>query len=136
MSDAQDQHSQVFSEQYQGEDVLLMLNDALADITDVIYQQYALSTTNSNEFQMDVSNIDSLDELIAVSEFLRELSAVESVQLVSVQGTNRRFKLSLIGSQQALLASLKLSEELNRYIDPLAGPVSKEKIAVFYWGIK
>jgi hypothetical protein len=136
MADAQDQHSQVFSEQSQGEDILLMLNDALADITDIIYQQYALSTTNSNEFQMDVANVDSLDELIAVSEFLSELSAVESVQLISVHGTNRRFKLSLIGSQQALLASLKLSEELNRYIEPLAGPVSKDQIAVFYWGGK
>ncbi|WP_268875395.1 DUF2066 domain-containing protein [Cognaticolwellia mytili] len=136
MADAQEQHSQIFSEQYQGDDILLMLNKALADITDIIYQQYALSTTNSNEFQMDVANIESLDELIAVSDFLSELSAVESVQLVGVQGSNRRFKLSLIGSQQALLASLKLSEELNRYIDPLAAPVSKDQIAVFYWGTK
>jgi len=136
MADAQDERSQLFSEQYQGDDVLLMLNEALADITDIIYQQYALSTTNSNELQIDVANIASLEELIAVSDFLAELSAVESVQLVSVQGTNHRFKLSLIGSQQSLLASLKLSEELNRYIDPLAVPIGKDQVAVFYWGEK
>lgn len=134
MADAQNEHSQVFSEQYQGEDALEMLNRALSDITDVIYQQYALSTSNSNELLIDVANISSLPELIAVSEFLGELSAVESVQLVSAQGSNRRFKLSLIGSQQALLASLKLSEELNQYIDPLAGPAQKNDIAVFFWG--
>ena len=136
MADAQQEQSQLFSEQYRGENALLMLNQALADITDIIYQQYALSTTNSNEFYIDVANIDSLAELIALSEFLAELSAVESVQLVGVKGTNRRFKLSLIGSQQALLASLKLSEQLNQYIDPLAGPVDKNQIAVFYWGKK
>jgi hypothetical protein len=136
MADAQDQYSQVFSEQYQGDNVLLMLNRALSDITDIIYQQYALSTSNSNELNIDVANIASLEDLIAVSEFLSELSAVESVQLVSVHGSNRRFKLSLIGSQQALLASLKLSEELNQYIDPLAGPADKNQVAVFYWGKK
>ena len=136
MADAQDEYSQVFSTQYQGDDVLQMLNSALSEITDVIYQQYALSTSNSNELLIDVANIDNLPELIAVSEFLAELSAVESVQLVSAQGSNRRFKLSLIGSQQALLASLKLSEELNQYIDPLAGPMQKNEVAVFFWGQK
>lgn len=136
IADAQNAHSQIFSEQYQGDDVLLMLNKALADITDIIYQQYALSTSNSNEFLIDVANIEDLTSLIAVSDFLSELSAVESVQLVSAQGTNRRFKLSLIGSEQALLASLKLSEELNRYIDPLAGPADINEVAVFYWGKK
>lgn len=136
MADAQNEDSQIFSEQYQGEDVLILLHQALSDITDNIYQQYALSTTNSNELLIDVANIDNLAKLIAVSEFLAELSAVESVQLVSVQGTIRRFKLSLIGSQQALLASLKLSGELNQYIDPLAGPIDKDQIAVFYWGQK
>lgn len=136
MADAQDEYSQIFSQQYQGDDVLVMLNTALSEITDVIYQQYALSTSNSNEFLIDVANIDNLVDLIAVSDFLAELSAVESVQLVSAQGSNRRFKLSLIGSQQALLASLKLSEELNQYIDPLAGPAQKNEVAVFFWGQK
>ncbi|MBA6392312.1 DUF2066 domain-containing protein [Colwellia sp. BRX10-3] len=136
MTDAQSEHAQIFSEQYLGDNIDALLITALSDITDIIYQQYALSTTNSNEFQVDVANIASLAELIAVSEFLKELSAVQSVQLISVQGTNRRFKLSLIGSQQALFASLKLSEQLNRYIDPLAAPEGIEQVPVFYWSKK
>ncbi|MFT5635349.1 MAG: hypothetical protein ACI89T_000785 [Cognaticolwellia sp.] len=136
MTDAQSEHAQIFSEQYLGDNIDALLITALSDITDIIYQQYALSTTNSNEFQVDVANIASLAELIAVSEFLKELSAVQSVQLISVQGTNRRFKVSLIGSQQALFASLKLSEQLNRYIDPLAAPEGIEQVPVFYWSKK
>lgn len=134
MTDAQSEHAQRFSEQYLGDNVDELLIAALSDITDIIYQQYALSTTNSHEFQIDVANIASLADLIAVSDFIGELSAVQSVQLVSAKGTTRRFKLSLIGSQQALLASLKLSEQLNRYIDPLAAPEGKEQVPVFYWG--
>jgi len=136
MTDVQSEHAQIFSEQYLGDNVDELLIAAFADITDIIYQQYALSTTNSNEFEIDVANIASLIDLIAVTDFLEELSAVQSVQLVSVKGTNRRFKLSLIGSQQALIASLKLSEQLNRYVDPLAAPEGTEQVPVFYWGKK
>ncbi len=136
MTDAQSEHAQIFSEQYLGDNADDLLTSALSDITDIIYQQYALSTTNSNEFQIDVANISSLMELMAVTDFLEELSAVQSVQLVSAQGSNRRFKLSLIGSQQAFFASLKLSEQLNRYVDPLAAPESTEQVPVFYWGKK
>tara|TARA_R110000787_G_C13410838_1_gene444185 strand:+ start:196 stop:1290 length:1095 start_codon:yes stop_codon:yes gene_type:complete len=136
MTDAQSEHAQIFSEQYLGDNVDKLLITALSDITDIIYQQYALSTSNNNEIQIDVANIASLADLIAVSDFLSDLSAVQSVQLVSVKGTNRRFKLSLIGSHQALLASLKLSEQLNRYVDPLAAPEDIGQVPVFYWGKK
>lgn len=136
MTDAQSENAQVFSEQYLGDDVNVLLIKALSDITDIIYQQYALSTTNSNELEIDVANISSLANLMAVSDFISELSAVQSVQLVSVKGTTHRFKISLIGSQQALFASLKLSEQLNRYIDPLAAREVADQVPVFYWGKK
>ena len=134
MTDAESEHAQIFSEQYLGDNADELLTAALSDITDIIYQQYALSTTNSNELEIDVANISSLVELIAVSEFLGDLSAVQSVQLVSAQGSNRRFKLSLMGSRQALFSSLKLSEQLNRYIDPLAAREGIGQVPVFYWG--
>ncbi len=136
MTDVQKEHAQVFSERYLGDNVDKLLTQALSDITDIIYQQYALSTSHSNEFQIDVANISTLSELMALSDFLKDLSAVQTVQLVSAQGTNRRFKLSLIGSQQAFFASLKLSEQLNRYVDPLAEPEGIEQVPVFYWGKK
>jgi len=136
MTDVQNEQTQIFSEQYRGSNRDELLITALSDITEIIYQKYALSTTNSNEFQIDVANITSLEELIAVTDFISELSAVQSVQLVSAQGDNRRFKLSLIGSPQAFYASLKLSEQLNRYVDPLGAPEGMEQVPVFHWGSK
>lgn len=136
MTDAQQMQTQVYSEQYQGDDTVVMLNQALSDVTEIIYQKYALSTTSNNELYIDVANIDSLTSLKAVSDYLEELSAVESMQLVSAQGSNRRFKLSLIGSAEALLTSLKLSKLLNQHIDPLAGTAANDEVMVFYWGDK
>jgi hypothetical protein len=41
-----------------------------------------------------------------LSDFLNKLTAVKSIQLISAKGSNRRFKLNLLGAQNALLASL------------------------------
>ena len=143
MTDLKNKQTQVHSEHYQGDDVLLLLNQALADITDVIYQKYALLSSNSNELYIDVVNIDSLNKLIEVTDFLEELSAVESVQLVSAKGESRRFKLSLIGSPEALVESLQLSKLLNHITNPLDtsdNPLDtsedSDQVEVFYWGKK
>jgi hypothetical protein len=136
LSDIEGNSSQRFGNKYQGDEPLQLLELALDDITKNIVQHYATSTANNNDYQIDVANIASLTSFIEVSDFLADLSAVESVQLVSANGNNRRFKLSLIGSQQTLLASLKLNKKLKRYIDPLAAKEDERDIPVFYWSKK
>ena len=136
MTDSQKGHSQIFSELYQGDDVSVILNQALSDITDIIYQKYALSTSNSNELYIDVINIKTLKDLIELTNFLEELSAIESVQLVSANGENRRFKLSLIGSPETLLEALRLSKLLNQYIEPAFSQEKTDTATMFYWGRK
>ncbi|NQY35457.1 MAG: DUF2066 domain-containing protein [Alteromonadaceae bacterium] len=129
------QKSQQYSELYQGQNRQNLIEQALADITQVIYQEYALSTTTQNEFLIDVANIDSLTTYLNVSSFLEQLSSVQSVKLISAKGSNWRFDLKLIGSQRSLLASLQLSKQLRQYIDPLAA-VELDAVPVFYWGNK
>ena len=58
---------------------------------------------------------------------------VRSAKLVSASGSSRRYSLSLLGSQKAFLASLKLNKMLRQYIDPLA-LVEQYQIPIFYWG--
>jgi hypothetical protein len=111
---------QKFSQQYQGNDPQALLQQGLADITELIYQYYALSATSDNDYIIDVENIDSLNTYVEVFHFLDELSSVKSVILVSAKGSKRRFKLQLLGTQEALLASLKLNKKLTQVIDPLA----------------
>lgn len=120
------------TKQYQGTDQQSLVNEALSDITDLIYQHYALSTTANNEFLIDVANVDSLKVYTQVFDFLDDLSSVKSVTLVSAQGSLKRFELKLLGSQSAFLASLQLNKQLKQYIDPLA-VVDTDAIPVFYW---
>ena len=126
---------QTFSQQYYGKDRQTLLTLGLADITEVIYQHYALSTTSNNSFVIDVANIDSLKTYVRVFQFLTDLSAVKSVTLLNAKGESRRFELQLLGSPEALLASLKLDKQLKQYIDPLADINNDgDATPVFYWG--
>jgi len=126
---------QTFSQQYYGKDRQTLLTLGLADITEVIYQHYALSTTSNNSFVIDVANIDSLKTYVQVFQFLTDLSAVKSVTLLNAKGESRRFELQLLGSPEALLASLKLDKQLKQYIDPLADINNEDDTTpVFYWG--
>jgi len=89
-----------------------------------------------------VVNIDSLATYVDVFEFLTNLSAVKTITLLSAEGASRRFNLQLLGSAEALLASLKLNKQLKQFIDPLArfntttldNETGDIAVPVFYWG--
>ena len=89
-----------------------------------------------------MANIDSLAIYVDVFEFLTNLSAVKSVTLMNAKGASRRFKLELLGSSDALVASLKLNKQLKQFIDPLArfdtttfnNETDDIPVPIFYWG--
>jgi len=131
-----------FSQQYKGSDRKKLLQQGLADITDLIYQYYALKTTSSNEIIIEVANVDSLSTYVDVFNFLTNLSAVKSVTLLHAEGASRHFNLQLLGSPDALVASLRLNKQLKQFIDPLArfnatafdNEASDITVPIFYWG--
>ena len=123
---------QQFGQTYEGSNVEALLSQVLADVASVVYQDYALSTDLSNELVIDVANVDSLTTYVEIHQFLSALSAVESVTLVEAQQETRTFKLNLLGSKKALLASLKLNDQLQQYIDPLVGEEPGAN-PIFYW---
>ena len=131
-----------FSQQYQGGERQKLLQQGLADITELIYQHYALSTTSNNDLIIEVANIDSLATYVDVFDFLTNLSAVKSVTLLSADGASRRFNLKLLGSSDALVASLKLNKQLKQFIAPLADfndstfndEAGEITVPIFYWG--
>lgn len=132
---------QKFSQQYNGADPQKLLQQGLSDITELIYQRYALSTTSQNDFVIEVKNVDSLVTYVDVFDFLNNLSSVKSVTLLSAKGSAKRFNLQLLGSTEALLASLKLNNKLTQYIDPLAQfneptpeKSNEQLVPIFYWG--
>lgn len=129
-----------FSQQYQGSERKKLLQQGLADITELIYQYYALSTTSKNDFIIEVANVDSLAIYVDVVGFLTNLSAVKSVTLLNAEGTSRLFNLQLLGSSDAFIASLTLNKQL--IIDPLArfddttinNGTDEIAVPTFYWG--
>jgi len=119
----------------------VLLQQGLSDITELIYQRYALSTTNQHDFVIEVANVDTLVTYVDVFDFLSNLSAVKSVTLLNAKGSVRRFNLELLGSEDALLASLKLNKKLTQVIDPsmqfneftlIEG--SEQLVPIFNWG--
>lgn len=131
----------ILNQKYQGNEQKELLQQGLADITSVIYQHYALSTTSDNDFVIEVANIDSLATYVDVFDFLTNLSAVKSVTLLKAEGASRRFNLQLLGSSDALVASLTLNKQLKQFIDPLAkfnnasfnDESSEIAPPIFYW---
>ncbi|QOL25191.1 DUF2066 domain-containing protein [Thalassotalea sp. LPB0316] len=123
---------QQFGERLQGSNPELLLEQALVSISEHIHQQYALSTNTRNIFTIEVANVDSLNTYVEISKFLTDLSAVSNVTLSYAQGSVRRFDIALLGSKQAFMASIKLIDKLQQFVDPLA-QVDEQAIPVFYW---
>ncbi len=108
-----------YTQQYEGVDKISLIGQGLSDITELIYQSYALSTTAENDFVIEVKNVTSLANDMQLFNFLKDLSAVKAVTLISAQGDVRQFKLDLIGSKASFLASLKLNNKLTQHLDNL-----------------
>jgi hypothetical protein len=109
----------LYTQQYEGIDKISLIGQGLSDITELIYQSYALSTTAENDFVIEVKNVTSLANDMQLFNFLKDLSAVKAVTLISAQGDVRQFKLDLIGSKASFLASLKLNNKLTQHLDNL-----------------
>jgi uncharacterized protein len=121
------------SKKYQGNSPKFLLKQALNDVTQEIYQYYALNINDSRQLDIEVANVDSLTRYMDINHFLQNLSSVDAVELIWAQGEKRRFRLSLLGSKKTLLSSLRLNKQLQQYIDPLA-EVDVHAVPVFYWG--
>jgi hypothetical protein len=124
--------AQLFGEMSYGIEPEKLLQKALSLISDQIYQKYALGNDIDNNFTIDVTDIGSLKHFIEVEQFLEQLSSVKSVKLLSASGSNRRFELTLKSSGPAFLSSLKLNNQLERFIDPLAERMIND-VPLFYW---
>ncbi|OKY27110.1 DUF2066 domain-containing protein [Thalassotalea sp. PP2-459] len=121
-----------FGERVYGQNKQTLLAETLSQISDMVAKRYAVTTDMNLDYVIDVANVDSLAKYVEVTQFLSQLSAVKAVKLVKAQGNERRFSLSLLGSEQAFLAALKLNKSLKRYADPL-DPTSLQGTPLFYW---
>ncbi|WP_448548608.1 DUF2066 domain-containing protein [Thalassotalea fusca] len=118
--------------QYQGSALPVLMEQALSDLTEVIYQDYAINVSAEQTLLVDIVDANSLTETKKVSEYLANLSVVQSVTLVNVAERVRQFELKLRGTKAAFIASLALDNALQQRLDPLA-PENPDAIPVLYW---
>ena len=104
----------LYIQRYKGDDKTALITQGLSDITELIYQTYALSTTANNDFVIEVDNVTSLKNDKHVFDFLTDLSGVNAVKLISAQGNVRRYQLDLASSQASFLSALKLNDKLTQ----------------------
>lgn len=108
----------LYTKQYHGLEIDTLISEGLSDITELIYQSYALLTSAEDDFVIEVKNVTSLIHDTKVFNFLTELSAVKSLTLVKATGDVRRYKVDLTGSKASFLASLKLNRQLTQVLEP------------------
>jgi hypothetical protein len=108
-----------YTKKYQGVDKVSLIDQGLSDITELIYQSYALLATAENDFVIEVNNVNSLTSDTQLFNLLTDLSAVNTVTLIRAQGGVRQFKLDLVGSKSSFLASLRLNNKLTQQFDGL-----------------
>lgn len=106
-----------YTKKYQGVNKISLIDQGLSDITELIYHSYALLASAESDFVIEVNNVTSLTSDIQLFDFLKALSAVNAVTLISAQGDVRQYKLDLIGSKASFLASLKLNDKLTQQFD-------------------
>jgi hypothetical protein len=123
---------QTFSDSYQGTDANKLLLDALNDMAQHFYEQYAFTTSTNNNVVIDIANVNNLKHYAQILDFFDNHSSIESVQLIEAIGSHRRFKLKITGSSFALFSSLKLTKQLQQIIDPLAD-TGADHVPVFHW---
>ena len=107
----------LYTKKYQGVDKISLIDQGLSDITELIYHSYALLASAESDFVIEVNNVTSLTSDTQLFDFLKALSAVNAVTLISAQGDVRQYKLDLIGSKASFLASLKLNDKLTQQFD-------------------
>ncbi|TLU61322.1 DUF2066 domain-containing protein [Thalassotalea litorea] len=122
------------SMRYEGSDSEELVSKVVNGIAQSLYQQnsYSVSVEANHSTQIEILNVDSMATFKEVKEFLESLTQVSNVQLVSVQGANMLFNLSLLSSESAIKQALKLEGKLVEGNDPLVRGQS-EQISRFIW---
>jgi hypothetical protein len=106
----------LYVRQYQGEDKESLIRQGLSDITEFIYQSYALLTSTENDLVIEIRNIKSLLTDTNVFNFISSLSSVNNIILLKATSDIRRYKLDLVGSEESFFAALKLNKNLKKYV--------------------
>lgn len=113
---AQNKQSQVVIKQTSKGEKSDVTGEMMGDIADYYAQQFAILENNGarSTQAVNINNVDSLAELMALSNILNNLNAVESFEIVSLSDTKAELLVTLRGSVTSLENALNAQPKLQR----------------------
>ncbi|MBC3767345.1 DUF2066 domain-containing protein [Neptunicella marina] len=106
----------------------VVISQMVNSIADTLANRYAIeANTNpvSHYIELTVTNISGLAVYENVRIFLKQLTAVADVTLSHISGTNGRYRLRMVGSEQDLINALELDSRMQRVVDQFGQPVKQ-----------
>lgn len=90
-------------------DTRLAVIDIISAVSDYYVSQYAIADSGIDlDSYVTFIDITEMKQLVEIEKYLKQLSAVKSVQLTQLHGTSVKFKLDLFGTVEDLHRLMKL----------------------------
>jgi len=91
-----------------------VLSNAISDVTDALASRFAIldSIHKQSEVLLHVSNIDDFQVYEKVMSYLRGLSPVTAIQVLSIEPSEVQFKLQVVGGEQSIIQAIALNQLL------------------------
>lgn len=109
-----------------GDEPEALLTTFINDYANYIGQNFSILPTDGNAAQaieISVGNLSSLAGVVAVQNYLKNLSVTDKVMLVKQQGMVSTFRLNLLGTEQDLRSVLSLDSRLQPLTDAFGQPL-------------
>lgn len=121
------QGDQVVRGQFSDKSRDTLLSRLVNHIADTLAQEYAVvgQLGAENRLELTINNVKSLDDYVNVHTFLRSVSSVANVVLVSQQASQARFSLELLGSREDFLNTLRLDDKMTPRLDEFGREVAE-----------
>ncbi|WP_394224181.1 DUF2066 domain-containing protein [Alteromonas gracilis] len=106
------------------------LVDAYSNYLSSLYAIVGIEASEREVIKVSIANIGSINSYANATEYLNSLSVIESATLVEQSGTVATYSLTLIGTIDDLLNSIKLESKLRPVTDAYGQTVKGHS---FYW---
>ena len=109
-----------------GDDPATLLNQFIHDYANFLGQNFAIlpgEDDADHTIEISVGNLSSLAAVVAVQNYLQNLSVTDNVMLIEQQGMVSTFHLDLLGTEQDLRSVLTLDSQLQPLTDAFGQPL-------------
>lgn len=95
-------------------DINAAVTEIISTVSEYYVGRYAIADTGAEiESYIDFIDITDMKQLVSIEKYLKQLSAVKSVQLTQLNGTRARYTLELFGTEEDLHRLMNLEPRVH-----------------------